>query len=150
MNAAAPIIETTTGRVQGATGGRVSAFLGIPYGGPVSGAGRFAPPTAAAPWAGVRAATVFGPGAPQGDPRSDLSPEAFAVFRLLYPGSGSPLEGRASAEDALVLNVWTPATDGAKPVMVWLHGGGFTSGTGAEGWFQGDRLAERDVVVVRQ
>lgn len=53
-------------------------------------------------------------------------------------------------EDALVLNVWASTADtGPKPVMVWLHGGGFVHGTGAEGWFQGDRLAARgDVVVV--
>ena len=144
------IVETGTGRLRGITSGGVSTFLGVPYGDSVSGERRFGAPRPHPSWAGVRDAVTFGPAAPQSDPRLGCSREFHEVLRLLYPGVPSPLEGRAMGEDALVLNVWASAADsGPKPVMVWLHGGGFVHGTGAEGWFQGDRLAARgDVVVV--
>jgi para-nitrobenzyl esterase len=143
-------IDTSAGKVAGISAGGVATFLGIPYGDSVSGAQRFTAPRPFPGWSGLRDATVFGPAAPQSDPRVGCTSEFYEVLRLLYPGVPSPLEGRAMAEDALVLNVWASTADtGAKPVMVWLHGGGFVHGTGAEGWFQGDRLATRgDVVVV--
>ncbi|MFT4123662.1 MAG: carboxylesterase family protein [Microbacteriaceae bacterium] len=143
-------VETTAGTLRGIASPRVTALLGVPYAAPVSGAGRFLPPRPAEPWRGLRVADAFGPGSPQVDPRLSAGEHYYRVLRLLYPGVPSPLEGRPSDEDSLVLNVWTPGADEARrPVMVWLHGGGFVHGTGAEGWFQGDRLAELgDVVVV--
>jgi para-nitrobenzyl esterase len=144
------IIDTAAGKLSGIAAGGVSTFLGIPYGDSVSGDLRFTAPRPHPAWSGVRQAVTFGPAAPQSDPRIGCSDEFHQVLRLLYPGVPSPLEGRPMGEDALVLNVWASTADtGSKPVMVWLHGGGFVHGTGAEGWFQGDRLAARgDVVVV--
>jgi para-nitrobenzyl esterase len=144
------IVDSSAGKLAGLTAGGVATFLGIPYGDSVSGERRFTAPQPHPPWPGVREAAVFGPAAPQTDPRIGSSSDFHAVLRLLYPGVPSPLEGRAMGEDALVLNVWaSTAETGPKPVMVWLHGGGFVHGTGAEGWFHGDRLAARgDVVVV--
>ena len=137
-------IETTAGQLKGISAGGVSTFLGIPYGDSVSRDLRFTAPRPHPAWSGIREATTFGPAAPQSDPRIGCSNEFYEVLRLLYPGVPSPLEGRAMGEDALVLNVWSSTADtGSKPVMVWLHGGGFVHGTGAEGWFQGDRLAAR-------
>lgn len=142
-------VDTTAGKLKGLSAGGVSTFLGIPYGDSVSGDRRFTAPRPYPAWAGVRDAVTFGPAAPQSDPRIGCTEEFHAVLRLLYPGVPSPLEGRAMGEDALVLNVWaSTAETGSKPVMVWLHGGGFVHGTGAEGWFQGDRLAARGEVVV--
>jgi para-nitrobenzyl esterase len=146
-----PVVGTAHGTVAGARIGSVDAFLGIPYAGPVSGPARFGAPTAVQPWPGVLDALAFGPASPQSDQRAAAPREYAEVLRLYYPGSGSPLEGRVSDEDSLVLNVWTPEASpvSRRPVMVWLHGGAFLTGTGAESWFQGDRLAARgDVVVV--
>ncbi|MFK0113609.1 carboxylesterase/lipase family protein [Streptomyces sp. NPDC091217] len=143
-------VDTTAGTVRGVRAGGIQTFLGIPYGASVSGEHRFTAPRPVEPWPGVRDAFDFGPAAPQLDPRIDTNAGFYEVIRLLYPGVPTPLEGRPAAEDCLVLNVWASVADtGPKPVMVWLHGGGFVHGTGAEGWFQGDRLAaSEDVVVV--
>lgn len=144
-----PVIETAAGRLRGSVVGGVHVFRGIPYGAPTAGDARFRAPAPAVPWTGVRDATIFGPLAPQGDLRPMASGLWAALLDLLYPGYGTPLEGRAQGEDCLVLNVWTPATDNAhRPVMVWLHGGGFTSGAGSETAFHGERLAVREDIVL--
>jgi len=136
---AAPQVETAGGRIEGARvaapdGTGLQRFLGIPYAAPPVGARRFAPPAPAAPWSGVRPATRFGPAAPQ---------SAGVASRL---PSFSVTDGD---EDCLTLNVWTPALDGARPVLVWLHGGAYLSGASAMAVFDGARLAaEGDVVVV--
>ena len=87
------------------------------------------------PWEGVRAADQFGAVAPQA---------AGGTAMLLGD------QGRAASEDCLFLNVVTPACDdGARPVMVWIHGGGFVNGSSSTPWYDGTRLATRgDVVVV--
>ena len=110
-------------------------FKGIPYAHTSPGGGRWRPAEPLAPWHGVRDATHWGPIAPQSPPRIGFS---------------IPDDPSESAESCLNLNVWTPATDDrARPVMVWVHGGGFTTGTGASMLYRGDRLAVRgDVVVV--
>jgi para-nitrobenzyl esterase len=134
-----PQVETAGGRIEG---GRVDApdgtallrFLGIPYAAPPVGPGRFAPPAPAEPWTGVRPATRFGPAAPQ----SAGVPSRLPSFSVA-----------GGAEDCLTLNVWTPALDGVRPVLVWLHGGAYLSGASAMAVFDGARLAaEGDVVVV--
>ena len=86
----------------------ISTFKGIPYGASTAGKNRFMPAVKMPAWPGTRDATTFGPTAPQ----------------ATLP------EGPAAGEDCLVLNVFTPGVgDGQKrPVMVWLHGGGFRSG----------------------
>ena len=96
---------------------------------------RWQPPQPVEPWSGLFEATQFGPIAPQG-----TAPQG-----LVLTGDASD-----QREDCLSLNVWTPALDaGRRPVMVWIHGGGFTGGSGGGLLYHGDTLAERgDVVVV--
>lgn len=143
-------VETTAGHLRGVDIDGVATFLGVPYGDRVDDEWRFRPPRPHPGWSGVRDALTFGAAAPQTDPRVDAEPIYHRVLRLLYPGVPTPLEGRAWGENCLFLNVWASSLEGPpKPVMVWLHGGAFIHGTGAEGWFQGDRLAAAgDVVVV--
>ncbi len=151
-----PIVETTAGKVQGLldSSSGVRVFKGVPYGASTAPPNRFRAPRAPDPWTGVKETVAYGYSAPQGastapveareDAPADLADET--PRRLL---NNSPA-GAGPSEDCLVLNVWTPATDGAKrPVMVWLHGGGFSSGSGASTWYDGTRLAQKqDVVVV--
>lgn len=130
------VVSTATGDVQGVIADGVSIFRGIPYGAPTSGANRFRPPQDPAPWTGVRDAILYGDTAPQG--RSTLSVGGF-------DGNRPPI-----GENCLVLNVWTPAPDDTqRPVMVWLHGGGFEAGTGSVYLYDGVNACNRgDVVVV--
>jgi para-nitrobenzyl esterase len=131
-------VGTTAGRVQGVVlDGGVNGFYGIPYAASTAGANRFMPPKKPAPWSDVRAAMLVGHRSPQ-DAAGPIS-EVFALDRQEPMG-----------EDCLNLNVFTPAADGGKrPVMVWLHGGGFTSGSGNWLLYDGARLARsQDVVVV--
>ena len=130
--AGATLVRTDAGWVRGeASEGHVT-FSGIPYAAPPVGERRWAPPAAAAPWRGVRDATAPGATCPQGS----------------YGPDGPVVSG---AEDCLYLNVTAPRSGGRhggrRPVIVWLHGGGFRSGAGSE--YDGARLATAgDVVVV--
>jgi para-nitrobenzyl esterase len=128
------IAETSAGRVRGIAVEDIKVFKGIPYGGTTAGTNRFMPPTKPVAWTGTRDALAYGPTAPQ------------TVGAAARP-AGTPEEN----EDCLVLNVFTPALSGGRkrPVMVWLHGGGFYSGSGSGRIIDGTNLAHtHDVVVV--
>jgi para-nitrobenzyl esterase len=133
------VAETVYGKVEGETIDSIHWFRGIPYGAPTGGQNRFKPPTPPKPWAGVREATRYG--------MSCWQPgEANIRTDLLENGID------AMGEDCLVLNVWTRGLNdqGKRPVMVWIHGGGFTNGSGnAMVFYDGAALAKgHDVVVV--
>ena len=133
-----PVIETRAGKLSGGQQGSVAYFKGVPYGASTAGERRFLPPQKLEPWSGVREATQLGLRAPQLP--SGLIPEVEAV------DSREPM-----GEDCLCLNVWTPIGNHThrRPVMVWLHGGGFTSGSGGFTIYDGTHLAaHHDVVVV--
>ena len=136
------VVNTSGGKVRGVATNGTRLFRGIPYGGDTSGKNRFMPPTAAAPWAGVRDCTDWGHIAPQRVATGTVSDYTRLVGWNNYRGGLS--------EDCLNLNIWTPATHGSKrAVMVAFHGGGFTSGSGNLVALEGDHLARNgDVVVV--
>ncbi|MDQ6697013.1 MAG: carboxylesterase/lipase family protein [Actinomycetota bacterium] len=129
-----PIVNTRTGPVLGTDVGDLSVFRGIPFAAPPLGELRFAPPQPPEPWTAPLDATTFGASAPQ-----NLS--------LIEEMLGSP--DVVYDEDCLRLNVWTPGCDAAnRPVLVWIHGGGFLTGSGSIPWYEGSHLAARDAVVV--
>lgn len=151
-----PIVRTIAGQVRGTRSEAVSVFKGVPYGAPTGGKNRFRAPRPALAWQGVRDCNEYGPTAPQGmyrfgsvdtaqTPRADAAMASLA--QALMGMSGTP---QPSSEDCLFLNVFTPAADGVRrPVMVWLHGGGFTMGSASTDLYDGRALARHgDVVVV--
>ena len=119
-----PTVKTRSGWVEGILQEGTQAFLGIPY----ARVERFMPPLSIEKWKGVRKCDHWGPQAMQNTFGRKLS------------------EDEMSEKNSCVLNVWTTDTKGSKPVMLWLHGGGFDSGTSA--WNPGMQLAKKDVVVV--
>jgi para-nitrobenzyl esterase len=134
-------VETSYGRLRGQDIKGIKLWKGVPYGASTAGKNRFLPPRKPTPWTGVRDALQFGQTAPQ--PTAVTS----EYGRLI----GWDQQPAALGEDCLVLNVWTPGVeDGAKrAVMVSIHGGGFTSGSGSTRGYDGASLARfGDVVVV--
>lgn len=133
-----PIVEITPGKVRGSVEGPLLVFRGIPYARPPIGPLRFGAPQPPEPWAGVRAATSFGPAPAQ----SAIDVEYVPGFSL-WEGIGP------TSEDCLTLNVWTPGLTGRRPVLVWIPGGAFLKGAGSQDLYDGSTLARRgDVVVV--
>ena len=132
-------VDTCYGRIEGAEDRGTVVFRGIPYASPPTGSRRFLPPAGPTPWAGTRDATAFCAACPQDNVIEDTTGLAAAAAEV------------PQSEDCLYLNVWTRATGsgGKRPVMVWLHGGGFQAGVGATGVSNGAALVDRgDVVVV--
>ncbi len=131
-------VKTDTGLVAGqrvGDGDSVRAYKGIPYAAPPVGPMRWQPPKPPAAWQGVRDCTQFGPACPQAP----------------YPaGSVYARDPEPQSEDCLYLNVWTAAErpDEKRPVMVWIHGGALTRGSGAIPAYDGTQLASKGVVLV--
>jgi len=124
-------LKLDSGRVSGALTGvnnDISVYKGIPYVASPTGELRWRAPQPVKAWEGVRDATKFGAICPQREGRG----------------------GDVQSEDCLFLNVWTPAKGASQklPVMVWVHGGGFTYGSGSSRIYDGTRLAEHGVIVV--
>ena len=130
---ASPVVATTAaGKVRGTALDGVNIFKGIPYGATTAGKNRFLAPMKPSPWTETRDALAYGPTAPQAIGRTRRN---------------APAEG----EDCLVLNVFTPSLGNGRrrPVMVWLHGGGFSYGTGSDAILDGTNLARSgDAVIV--
>lgn len=128
-----PVAVTAQGSVEGIkdTSG-IIVFKGIPFAQPPVGKLRFKPPQPPPSWEGTLKAVDYGPVAPQ------------------PMGVNEETSTYRQSEDCLYLNVWTPATDGGRrPVMVWIHGGGWTNGSGTEALYDGTDFAIRgDVVMV--
>ena len=143
------IVETRSGKLRGRRNERgVLSFLGVPYGAGTKGPGRFRAPAPVRPWAGIREAVHFGPYCPQAVHRKAYAQKDRKEVPRLMPEENSEFR-----EDCLTLNVWSSATSGKRPVMVWLHGGAWTFGApgGPEpplSATNGDRLAETGEVVV--
>jgi para-nitrobenzyl esterase len=139
--------ETVYGKVRGYAVDGVSIFRGVPYGGPTEGMARFLPPVKPEKWSGLYDATVNGQ-------RCVQAPGVIFTDALIgdYFGGGRPdrmeLARQEDSENCLNLNVLTKGLNGRRPVMVYIHGGGFSGGSGLLTVY-GDRLVrEQDVVLV--
>jgi para-nitrobenzyl esterase len=132
-----PVVDTSIGKVRGAMHEGVYTFKGIPYGANTAGVNRFQP-LKPIQWNGVRDALDYGPRAPQNE-RPSTAPH-LAWIR----------DTRAFSEDSLVLNIFTPAIDDAskRPVMVYIHGGGFATGASSAPGLDGTNLAKHGNVVL--
>ena len=118
----AAIIDTHQGRLEGFEDSGLQVFLGIPFAAPPVGNLRWQPPQPPIPWQGIRAA--------------DQHPPACMQRRARY-----------MSEDCLYLNVWTDAdsADASLPVMVWIHGGGWTSGSNSGATYDGEAFAANEL-----
>ena len=128
-------VSIDSGQLLGEAKNGVVQFKGIPYATPPIGARRWRPPEPPASWTGVRRAVAFSPECVQ-NPRGSVS---------VYSRPQEPI-----SEDCLYLNVWSTNVGGetAQPVMIWIHGGALTRGSGSSLWYEGSALANKGVVVV--
>lgn len=136
--ASAETVRVRQGEVSGVADHGARAWLGLPFAAPPIGDLRWRSPAPVMPWTGVRPADHFG-----NDCRQGLTPEGLGPWTTEYMTAG-PV-----SEDCLYLNVWAPADSGTKrPVLVWIHGGAFTSGSGAVPIYNGAALAKKGIIVV--
>jgi para-nitrobenzyl esterase len=142
-------VETANGKVRGRSIAGIHSFLGLRYGASTEGRDRFMPPQKPQPWTGIQDAFSYGNSAPQSNPALHGDPLLRSdIGRLIAGTDGTP---PPESEDCLFLNMWTPGVNdnGKRPVMFWLHGGGFSTGSDSSALFIGANLARRgDVVVV--
>jgi para-nitrobenzyl esterase len=129
-----PLVETTSGKVQGFEQGAITVWKGIPFAHPPIAHHRFLPPQPLHPWSGVLDATQFGP----------------ASLQTARLENASAMNGRPTSEDCLTMNIWSPGADHERrPVMVYIHGGGFVIGSASDPLFDGTSFAtQHDLVVV--
>jgi para-nitrobenzyl esterase len=137
------VVTVAGGRVRGVRRDDLWSFSGIPYARAPMGSLRWRPPQPPVPWVGLHDASSFGP----------IAPQSAAVPGAFSPAGPDAVERQS--EDCLTLNIWTPEVPEAssqvsgRPVMVWIHGGGFTGGSGSLFLYRGGELARHgDVVVV--
>ncbi|MGX6448938.1 carboxylesterase/lipase family protein, partial [Patulibacter sp. S7RM1-6] len=136
MTQGLPVVTTSRGAVRGVVEDDVAIFRGIPYAAAPVGERRFAAPEPAPAWADVRDATAYGP--------TPSKPRYAPPFDAMLSDPVIP------GEETLNLNVWTPRAEAGagRPVLVWIHGGAFRSGTGAVGTYDGRAFARDGVVCV--
>jgi para-nitrobenzyl esterase len=141
------LVETASGTIRGAYDDGVWAFKGVPYGADTARGARFLPPRPPVPWPGIRECLTYGPSCPQMTIEQmtgvAVPPEVETMMGVL---TSEP----SMSEDCLALNVWTPTLDGRErlPVLVWLHGGGLSTGSASWPLYDFTNLARRDRVVM--
>jgi para-nitrobenzyl esterase len=129
--AQASTVRIESGKIQGSTIEGLSVYKGVPFAAPPIGHLRWQEPQPAVAWAGVRAADAFAPACMQRD--------------VSMPGETPP----PVSEDCLYLNIWAPRTSRMPlPVLVWIYGGGYSSGSASMPLYQGDKLARKGVIVI--
>jgi para-nitrobenzyl esterase len=126
------VTPTESGAISGVSESGLNVYKGVPFAAPPIGDLRWRPPAAVTPWTGIRKADAFAPACMQDS--------------VSMPGETPP----KVSEDCLYLNIWTPAKSGQErlPVIVWIYGGGFISGSAAMPLYWGDKLAHKGVIVV--
>lgn len=145
------VVETAAGRIRGYCRNGVYVFKGVPYGASTAGANRFRPPAKPEPWSGIRNTLAYGrvcPGLGHGNVDAPDNGGKDEDAFLLHRGCAEQVPG----EDCLKLNVWTPEINGSgrRPVLIYMHGGGFTGGCSQDLLsYEGENIARnQDVVVV--